>query len=320
MRRCERCLLELDEEFDIDVIHGHGGYVGPVAKAPLDKCKILTLHNTYEYDNFVIDDLKRQGFYARAFLRSLFHPQFLLNRYRRWYYNHVDRIISVTHYNAEITNKMFGVSLDKFSVVYNGFDLPEYSEKMVERGENRFDLLFVGRLAPLKGVPVLLRALEKIKVRYSQVRLALVGDGEYSGYVTNLIGDLGLGENVVLTGFLPREDLYDIIASSRIVVMPSIQEGIPVSLFEAAAFGKSIVVSRLSGISEVLRDGIDCLMFSPGDVDECADRISLLLSNSDLCDKLGVNAKTNVSSKYSWDDIAKSTVKVYEECLNMGND
>jgi glycosyltransferase involved in cell wall biosynthesis len=99
------------------------------------------------------------------------------------------------------------------------------------------------------------------------------------------------------------------------VVIPSLYEGIPLTLFESAALGKPIITSSLPGICEVMTDEHTCLMSPPGDTKGLADSIMRLLSDENLRQEIGKNAKRIVEKNYTWDHIAEKTMKVYQKLL-----
>jgi len=307
-------IKEIDAVNHIDVFHGHGGYVAPLASYRTTKPKILTLHNTYEYDRYLDFDYKTRKDISGWLKRKIFYPAPLLNLYRKWYYDSVDHIISVTKHNAEVTSKRFDILPEKFTIIPNGFDPSEIP--LIEKTPNLNQILYFGRLEPHKGVQVLINAFKTIQHSHPSIKLGIAGDGEYEEQLRKQVAELKIQDSVEFHGRLDRNQLFNLLGSSGIVVIPSFFEGIPVALFEAAAMKKPMVVSRIPGLMEVLTDGEECLMFEPGDYEKLASKLSWMLNNPSKTEELGLYANNMINKKYDWDAITNRTIKVYEKTLS----
>lgn len=309
----QEVIKQIDAGNEIDVFHGHGGYVAPIASYRTNKPKILTLHNTYEYDKHLELDYKIRKDLTGWLVRKTFYPAPLLNMYRKWYYDSVDHIISVTRHNADVTSKRFNVSPDKFTIIPNGFDPSE--APVSDKHADPHQILYFGRLEPHKGVQVLIDAFKIIHQSYSSAKLGIAGDGDYEEQLRNQVRVLGLHDSVEFYGRLDRKQLFTVLGSAGVVVIPSFFEGIPVTLFEAAAMKKPMVVSRIPGLMEVMTEGESCLMFNPGDSDDLASRLSWMFGHSSETNSLGLYANKMINIKYDWKSITDRTIKVYEKTI-----
>jgi len=307
-------LQDMEKKYNIDVFHGHGGYVGPIAKTEFLKSKkIMTLHTTYEEDDYVVNDLKSQGLYVKSYLHQLKYPKYFLKKWRSWYFHKMDGVISVTKHNVDVTSGAYGLPSDLYDVIYNGVDINELKKYVEYSSEPRRNIIYFGRLDARKGVHILITAMATVVRKNPDVTLDIVGDGRYREYLMKLAKKLGLSKNTVFHGFLDRKSLLQKLCESGIVVIPSLYEGIPVTLFESGALRKPIVVSALPGVKEILTDYNDCLMFTPGSIEELTHAISLLLSDECLCRKLGKNLRELVEKNYSWETAAVKTLGVYKK-------
>lgn len=312
-REAKKIIEDLDSIHSFDVFHGHGGYVSPISAYKTDSPKVLTIHNTFEYDRFLEFDYLEKKDHLGWLGRKLFYPYFLLRAYRKWYYDSVDHIIAVTKHNQTVTSENFSIPSEKFSVIPNGFD----SSEIIETHGNvkPSHLLYFGRLEPHKGPQVLIKAIAKVRLSYPTVSLGIAGDGTYLEQLKKLVIELGLEDFVEFYGRLGRQRLYEEIESAGGVVIPSYFEGIPVALFEAASMSKPIIASGLPGVKEVL-DGQSCVFFESGNVDQLASKISWVLENQDQAEILGLTANKVIKTKYDWSTISSNTLKLYEKIVN----
>lgn len=311
MTRGVSVLGELDREVGFDVLHGHGGYSGAVARLRTGAAKVMTQHTSFEEDRATLGDLSAQGFRFEAWRRQLVYPGFLMRRYRRWYLGEMRRILAVTRDVAVSTSEESGLPLERFEVAGNGVELSEFKQgdPDVSSGSS---VLFYGRLAPRKGVQVLLHAFSCLAEARPDATLTVVGEGPYLPRLMEEAAGLGISGKVSFTGRLPGDELAERIRRCGVVVIPSLFEGFPITLLEAAAMGKPIVVSRLPGVEEVMRDGDDCVMAEPGDVDGLTDALLRVMGGAELRRRLGRGARVTAEA-HTWEKTAMKVLEVYED-------
>ena len=155
-------------------------------------------------------------------------------------------------------------------------------------------LIFVGRLAAVKGVPIVLEAVRRLKNNKQPVILTLVGDGAERQWIEGRIRDLGIEENVEITGYQSQGEVARHLAHSDIFVLPSFAEGVPVVLMEAMATGLPVVTTRIAGIPELVEDGKNGFVVPPGDAVSLADRITDLIGSKDLRTRMGSEGRAKV--------------------------
>lgn len=147
----------------------------------------------------------------------------------------------------------------------------------------------VGRLCKFKGFDVLILAMAKLIKNYTNLKLIIYGEGYWRKNLENLINSLNLQNTVYLPGAV-----YDIQAElikADLFVFPSLYEGFPNALCEAMAVGLPVIASNCSGNTDIVRDKIDGLLFSIGDVDRLYKTIEDLINNQEHCNYLAANAK-----------------------------
>jgi glycosyltransferase involved in cell wall biosynthesis len=164
----------------------------------------------------------------------------------------------------------------------------------------------LGQVYRPKGQDLAIRALAQLVEAHPRVRLFIVGDPvleEYAPYLDELRGlvrDLGLDDHVRFTGW--RTDALAILATTDIMLHPSLSEGFGRAVLEAMALGRPVVASRVGGLREIITDGENGFLITPGDVDALADRWRRLIESPDLRDQFSRNAEAIVRAEYRLED------------------
>lgn len=160
--------------------------------------------------------------------------------------------------------------------------------------EKKYDLVFCGRLAKNKGILNLLKALEIIKAKVPNVKLAIVGGGALQNKIKKWISNKKLISNVAVLGRLPKmEDVAKVFNQSEIFIMPSFNEGGPRVTLEAMACNIPVITTRVGIMNELIRDKENGLFadWSPEDI---AEKSLFLLNNHELRRKIATNGKHSV--------------------------
>ncbi|MGB4339437.1 MAG: glycosyltransferase family 4 protein [Candidatus Hydrothermia bacterium] len=178
-----------------------------------------------------------------------------------------------------------------------------YSEK------EEANILFVGRLIEVKRVPILLKAFVEVLKKHPDARLEIVGDGPLMNQLVEMAQELGISEKVTFSGFLTGEPLKEAFQRATMLVLPSIlteqgeTEGLGVVLIEALSFGVPIIGSNIGGIPDIIIDGRTGLLFEPGDYEDLAVKINLLIEDPNLRRKLVIEGQKHIIGNFSWDAI-----------------
>jgi glycosyltransferase involved in cell wall biosynthesis len=159
----------------------------------------------------------------------------------------------------------------------------------------------------------LIQAFTEIKKEIKGARLVIVGEGPLEGRLHDLADKLGLTESVLFTGF--QMDVSGIIASFDIAVLPSFFEGMGRVLLEAMAMEKPVVASRVGGIPDLVKDGVNGFLINPGDVKGLAEALKKLLNDKGLANIMGKDGRKRVTDRFSADVMVRSINKIYIECL-----
>lgn len=168
--------------------------------------------------------------------------------------------------------------------------------------------LCASRLAPYKGLDVLLMAFASLRARGSRLRLILCGRDQLRGGLQRFAGTLGLDEAVVFAGAVGRERLGALLRRCRVFVLPSRRDNLPLALLEAMAAGRPIVATSAGGVGEAVRHRREALLVEPGDVRGLALAIEALERDGALRRRLGSAARLR-SRRFGWGRSAR----LYEE-------
>ncbi|MFN2473913.1 MAG: glycosyltransferase [Sphingomicrobium sp.] len=167
---------------------------------------------------------------------------------------------------------------DKMHIVRCGLLFDELPEPMPAE-ERQPIILCIGRLSPEKGQAGLLRAFASLVRDRPGIELHLVGDGPDRHRLDRLVDELGLAGSVRFRGRLSEADTIAALRTARMLVLPSFMEGLPIVLLEAAALEVPAIASRVAGVPELVEDGVNGVLFTPGNWDELAARTKLLLDD-----------------------------------------
>jgi glycosyltransferase involved in cell wall biosynthesis len=197
---------------------------------------------------------------------------------------------------------------DNLQVLKNPSPLFKKSSPARERKTNQ--LLFLGRLGKRKGVYVLLQSLRTVRNRFPDVTLSIGGDGEIE-QVRARARELGLADVVDVLGWVRGDEKQLLLETSTLFVLPSHDEGVPISILEAMSASLPIVATPVGGIPEVVRDGIDGILIEPGNGVALAEAICQLLGNKSLAKSMGRNACERHRVEHSVESVVQRLEAIY---------
>lgn len=171
-------------------------------------------------------------------------------------------------------------------------------------------LLCAARLAPYKGIDVLLMAFARLLGEGTPARLVLAGRDQTRGALAAFAGRLGLADSVTFTGQLRPAALARRLSAAEAFVLPSRRENLPIALLDAMAAGKAVVATRTGGIPELVRHGVDGLLVPPGDAAALAGALRRVLTDAALRRRLGAAARRR-ATRFTWDAAAAAYEPLY---------
>lgn len=200
------------------------------------------------------------------------------------------------------------------TVIYNAIHPISDSaprEPLIRLGPGEaFRIGIIGRLKPIKGHEVLLRALGRIAHRTS-LRLYIIGDGPTEETLRCLCRECAIEDQVELLGF--RENIHDYMRQLDALAVPSFHEGIPFVALEAMSLRVPIIASKVGGLREILEDEVDALLVPPGDVDALGRAIERLANDPDLRRRLIRNAQSKLEARFLAPGMVDQYLAVYRQ-------
>ena len=173
----------------------------------------------------------------------------------------------------------------------------------------------VGRLVEAKGYTFLLEAMARVGDTLPRLYCLIIGKGRLDHALAERIKKLGLEQRVIIAGDQPPEKTLQLIKSADMFVMPSISEGTPVALLEAAALKIPIIASRVGGIPSILTANDNALLTEAGNVADLAEAITSLYKQPAAAKERAIKAQTHVLNQYGFDALARATRAAYEQAL-----
>jgi len=214
---------------------------------------------------------------------------------------------------------------DKVSVIHNGIDLDAFKDRASQQEikntlglDSSYVIGTVSRLSREKDQTSLIRAFAAIASNEPNVRLVFAGDGPLKGELATLSYDLGIENKVTFLGF--RNDVSTILQAFDIFVLPSLQEGISLSLLEAMASGKPTIVTNVGGNPEVVMDDTVGLTTPPEDPEKLASAIMKIMKNRDSANKMGAFGRKRVEEEFGIDKMVDRYLDLYQKILKRKTD
>ncbi len=231
------------------------------------------------------------------------------------------KVIAISQPVEEHLIKDFRVAPSKIALIPNGvrikdnLTLPDFSILRRKYGlREKGDVIgVIARLSPVKGIRYLIMAMSKVLKTKPDVQLVIVGEGKIKQELKNLSKELGIAERVFFLGALA--DTEEILSILNVFVLPSLQEGLGLSLLEAMAMAKPVIASQVGGISDVIEKGENGLLVPAKDVGELTQAILRLLENREIAEEIGRKAKETVRERFSLERMVEQTEEVYREVV-----
>ena len=194
---------------------------------------------------------------------------------------------------------------DKLAIVHCGVLPANYGRR--PHGPYGKRILFIGRLAAVKGGPLLLEAIANVRAAHPDLSLTVVGDGPDRVQLEARAAALGLAGAVSFVGYQSQSAVAEILEQSDMLVLPSFAEGVPVVLMEAMASRLPVIASRVAGVQELVEHGVSGFVVAPGDVEGLSAGLGTLLSEPELCARMGTAGRAKVEAEF---DVAKEATRL----------
>ena len=224
-----------------------------------------------------------------------------------------DRVITVSNLTRNIVINRYGINPDKVVTVHNAVDFQTREDVKVDRGVKEKVVTFLGRITFQKGPEYFIEAASKVLKRYPNVRFVMAGSGDLFNRSVRRVAQLKIATKFHFTGFLRGDDVQKMFLYSDVYVMPSVSEPFGISPLEAMRAGVPTIISKQSGVAEVLKHSIKVDYW---DVDALADAIYGLLTYPALGKMAGEEGLDEVN-QLKWENAALKVEEVYKDVLGV---
>ncbi len=294
-----RVAAELSKKYDFDVIHAHDWLTyeaGVAIKKETGKPLVVHVHAT-EFDrsggNYVNDrvfNIERHGM------------------------KEADAVVTVSNLTRDTVVKKYDIDPDKVQTVYNAVDFKPVRRILNKKGPKL--VTFLGRITRQKGPEYFLRAAYKVLQTLNNVRFVMAGNGDMFHAMIREAARIGIADRFHFTDFLDREGVRKLFAITDVFVMPSVSEPFGIVPLEAVRSGVPVIISKQSGVSEVLENAIKVDYW---DDNAMANAIYSLVQYPVLAKYLSHCGREEVE-QMNWDISAAGIRGIYEELLEPHED
>lgn len=279
-------LVKIFKEYKPDIVHSHL-YAGKYAHVAASICgvpgKVYTIHNIAKNE---------AGKMNRTFNRFLFK------------HCHVVPVSLSKAIQKSVVDE-YNINFKDTPVIFNGVSMEKCHIKNDYTGNKK--ILHIGRFSAQKNHEVLVKAFSTVVNRGHDVSLYLYGQGELEESIKELVKNLHMDKKIFFCGL--TDDVYSVMESTDIFVLPSLFEGMPMTLIEAMGTGMPILASNVGGIPDMIENEKSGLLCEPT-VEEVAAGLEKLISSEEDRKLYGQNAVIS-SEKYSADKMAKDYYEIY---------
>ncbi|MGL5558918.1 MAG: glycosyltransferase [Paraclostridium dentum] len=224
----------------------------------------------------------------------------------------VDNIIVLSENHKNEMVKLKVANPNKIEVIYNGIDIEDYKlDDNHNKSNKKIKIIEIARLHKTKGQMDLIEVISRLRKKYQNIEVNLVGDGIDKEKIEDKIREENLQGIVNVLGF--RKNIKELISESDIFILPSYIEGLPLSMLESMAMNLPVIVSSIAGIPEVIESGKNGYLINPGNLDEIEKSLESLIKDKDLRVKMGNNARKTVEEKFNDKICYEKTKKIILE-------
>jgi glycogen(starch) synthase len=220
-----------------------------------------------------------------------------------------DRVITVSDYTKNIVIKNYGINPEKVITIHNGIEkAANFSRLKFQKVPGEKIVTFLGRITHQKGPEYFVEAAFRVLQKHNNVRFVIAGSGDLKDKIVTMVNDLNIEKKVSFTGFLKNDEVRKLLARSDLFVMPSVSEPFGISPLEALQSRVPIIISKQSGVSEVINNAIKVDYW---DINALSDAINGVLNYKTLSGLLSSNGSREVK-KLGWEKTGRQISNLYK--------
>lgn len=223
-----------------------------------------------------------------------------------------DKIITVSNLTRKIVIEKYGINPEQVVTVYNAVEPYKHEKRsLLGKGFDEKVVTFLGRITHQKGPEYFVEAAKLVLEKMNNVRFVMAGSGDMMYKMIQRAAQLKIADKFHFTGFLKGDDVYKLLRMSDVYIMPSVSEPFGISPLEAMQVGVPVIISRQSGVAEILSNAIKIDFW---DVEAMADAIYGIIKYPSVSKNLSFNGKKE-SYSLKWVDSAHSVKQVYKSVM-----
>lgn len=291
-------LLIIDHK--IKIVHIHGASYGSFFRKFV--CFVIAKYIFQKKIIYHIHGAEYQLFY--------FHSNKFIKKLIKSFINNADLIICLS--TAWKTFFKLNFNPKNIEIVPNIIDYPSLSNS--KKDDTILILLFLGMIGQRKGIFDLLEVISNNKGKYiGKIKLVIGGNGEVER-LSNIIRDKRLEDLIEFVGWITDEKKIAWLQKANIYILPSYNEGLPISILEALSYGQSIIASNVGGISEIVFPYINGILIEPGNLSEIESAINFFIKNPEVMKIYGAES-IQVSKKYFPESVVSELSEIFKSLL-----
>jgi glycosyltransferase involved in cell wall biosynthesis len=224
-----------------------------------------------------------------------------------------DKTIAISEHSKRQLTDVYRIDKEKIELIPHGVDTDRFhpcEEQHAAVSDDKTTLLFVGRLGARKGLDLALRSLAQVDD--DNLEFVIAGTGRHEDYLSKLVDQFGLSEQVRFLGYVPESELSLLYSSADVFVLPSKYEGFGLVVLEAMSCGTPVIGVSAGGIPTAIGDG-DAGIVVDRSVADLANAIRE--ASSPVWREQAHLAALERAQSMSWDHVGQSVDKLYNECL-----
>jgi glycosyltransferase involved in cell wall biosynthesis len=202
----------------------------------------------------------------------------------------------------------------KIEIIHNGVNVNNFFPIGKKENNEKFIITpGASRLTSRKGLKYLIRAVHKLAIKYPEIYLKIMGDGqEEKERLEILVKELGIQNQVEFLGRIPREKTAPYYQEADVFVLPSLNEGMSNAMLEALATGLPIISTNTGGAKELIKEDKNGFIIKFRDSEDIAEKIEKLINDKDMAGRMGAESR-KIAESLSWENIAKKYYNLYKE-------
>lgn len=236
--------------------------------------------------------------------------------FKRWYIRFIfNQAAAIIALSEEWRKWIASISSNQnIRLIHNPVQLPDKGT-LIDTVLPQHNVLFLGRLGTRKGIADLLKAFVKVVAQSKHpVHLWCGGDGDRE-MVEQLLLELNLTQHVSVMGWIQGNEKQSLLREADVLVLPSYNEGLPMAILEALAYGVPVVATNIGGIPDAITHGAEGYLINPGDIDALAESILAIVSNQELRAIMRKNARLKAENCFEDKMIVSKISSLYAEII-----